>query len=40
MAIKLNVLVDDRINIKEHGLSILIEFKDKKILFDTGQSGQ
>ena len=40
MAIKLNVLVDDRINIKEHGLSILIEFNDNKILFDTGQTGQ
>ncbi len=40
MSIKINVLVDDRINIEEHGLSILIEFNAKKIIFDTGQSSQ
>lgn len=40
MSIKINVLVDDRINIHEHGLSILIEIGEIKILFDTAQTRQ
>ncbi len=35
---KINVLVDDFIDEKEHGLSIYIEASGKKILFDTAQT--
>lgn len=33
-----NVLVDDALNIKEHGLSIYLKIGDYRLLFDTGQS--
>lgn len=33
-----HVLVDDALNIKEHGLSIYLKIGDYNLLFDTGQS--
>jgi len=34
----IKILVEDDNEIKEHGLSLMIEYDDKKILFDVGQS--
>lgn len=38
--VTMRVLVDDRIESCEHGLSILVNTKEDKWLFDTGQSDQ
>ncbi|WP_143315157.1 MBL fold metallo-hydrolase [Clostridium sp. HBUAS56017] len=44
MSIKITTLIENRQDnndtlVNEHGLALFIEFEDKKILFDTGQSG-
>lgn len=44
MSVKITTLIENKqdkngILINEHGLSLYIEFEDKKILFDTGKSG-
>ncbi|MBD7911580.1 MBL fold metallo-hydrolase [Clostridium cibarium] len=44
MSIKITTLIENQQDnndtlVNEHGLALFIEFEDKKILFDTGQSG-
>ncbi|UCH34960.1 MAG: MBL fold metallo-hydrolase [Armatimonadota bacterium] len=44
MSAKITILVDDRVSqgeglLAEHGLSVLVEAGDDRVLFDTGQTG-